>query len=138
MIDATYPIQIKIDKIGNSTEYPAFVRLRLGHCRNDTWAMGYARNESQRTAADGCSAALDDAGHHDRFEMGSGRSVLRMRRPLDQICGPDPEVVVEDEENEEGMFGMSGYWRMGGGDRSRGKKLDRDAWRLPVTADLVV
>ena len=134
--DETHSVQLTIEKVGNGTEYPAAVRLELAWCRNVTWAMGYARNDSQFRAADRCSSALrNDAGHFDQWDNGPGRTLARIQRPMERICGPDPETSTTDED-EDGMSGM--IWSMGRHQRSPVKKLDRNSWQLPVTIDLNV
>lgn len=134
--DTTYPVRLTINKVGNGTEYPVYVKLRMAWCRNDTWAMGYARNESQQMAADGCSAANKRGVY--RPEMGPGRSPVRQQRSMERICGPDPATFDEDENVEDRIIMGHSFWDMNGHGKSGGMKLDRESWQVPLIADLPV
>jgi hypothetical protein len=136
--DTAYPVQVTIDKVGNGTEYPVYVKLELASCRIDTWAMGYARNESQQAVADSCSS-VSEYSELNRLNMPNGRGLIRRQQPMEQICGPDPERHVEDESEEESFMMRRSMWRMAHGrEKSGGKKLERDSWHLPLDLDLDV
>jgi hypothetical protein len=136
--DTAYPVQVTIDKVGNGTEYPVYVKLELASCRNDTWAMGYARNESQQAVADSCSSVFEYS-ELNRLNMPNGRGLIRRQQPMEQICGPDPERHVEDESEEESFMMRRSMWHMAHGRaKSGGKKLERESWHLPLDLDLDV
>ena len=85
-----------IEQLGNSTEVPAQVSVRVRPCKRDTWAATYAFDEQHKAQATTCDdgIALPTGMMHIRFSSyqsgGSGEESVLMTKPREYDDGASP------------------------------------------------
>jgi hypothetical protein len=134
--DATYPIEVHLEKHGNSTEYPTHVKLGIQRCTNNTWAFGYANSDAQRLAADSCLGSRESPEFRGfAWDTRSSAQVMQSES-MDELCGPDPSTRADQTEDDNDGI-VTSYMSPGRSLRSA-TEFDREQWRLPVNVDLNV
>lgn len=130
-IGATQNIEVQVDRVGNTTEYPSRIKLSIVTCTTDSWALGYAVNDLQREAADDCWTN----GYLGRRFYSSGpdraHMLLMQEESLERLCGPEHRVDEDDDSYDFWEIFPNSY-------RRNSIALVTDSWTAPIEVDLTV